>query len=395
VKLALRSLDNPDTSISEKEQIRQTRIALLRIGDQIQTLLKAYKNVEQMKQWKIHLWGFVSNFTEYDSNDLYKLYKKASKKAGERGDREKGKSDKAKSKSDKSKSRSLKKGGRRGSDDDSPAQMTQNGRVRSSSSPKHDRDRDREKRRKEGHHGKRRSSHENSSHPENDQDHGGPSKSSKSSYYDREREDRDRERDRNFAYSCGENERISAGPPGGVGNNFDSSSSSYGSSQFSPQKYSRNGPPYGGSGDSYHLNNAHAGGSYRERDTRERPPGDPRDRTGIHAGKNYYNNNNNFDRDRGAIPERGGGFSGRSWGGQKNRTWVSANYQRRDDYYGTGPPPSTVGPPPFSEGRGSRGGPGPGPGVGMGSYRGRGALGSPYNANNASRIAPPLENHPI
>ncbi len=53
VKNALKSLDNPDTTISEKGQIRQTRIALLQIGDQIQTLLSTYKDKDRMKQWKM------------------------------------------------------------------------------------------------------------------------------------------------------------------------------------------------------------------------------------------------------------------------------------------------------------------------------------------------------
>ncbi|XP_044766089.1 chromodomain-helicase-DNA-binding protein 1 [Coccinella septempunctata] len=82
VKKALKALDNPDQSLPEAEQVNNTRLCLLQIGEQINTCLKEYKNdPEKAKEWRSNLWHFVSKFTEYDSKKLYKLYKKACQKS--------------------------------------------------------------------------------------------------------------------------------------------------------------------------------------------------------------------------------------------------------------------------------------------------------------------------
>lgn len=81
VKKALKALDNPDDSLSETEQVNHTRLCLLQIGEQINTCLSEYSDPEKVKEWRSNLWYFVSKFTEYDAKKLYKLYKKACKKA--------------------------------------------------------------------------------------------------------------------------------------------------------------------------------------------------------------------------------------------------------------------------------------------------------------------------
>jgi chromodomain-helicase-DNA-binding protein 1 len=80
VKKALKSLDNPDPNLTEKEQVRHTRSCLIQIGDQIQTCLATYKDPNDARQWKSLLWYFVSKFTEYDAHKLHKLYRKAIRK---------------------------------------------------------------------------------------------------------------------------------------------------------------------------------------------------------------------------------------------------------------------------------------------------------------------------
>lgn len=52
VKKALKTLDNPDPGLSEKEQIQQTRSCLIQIGKQIETGLQQYTDPEKIKQWK-------------------------------------------------------------------------------------------------------------------------------------------------------------------------------------------------------------------------------------------------------------------------------------------------------------------------------------------------------
>ncbi|XP_053972660.1 chromodomain-helicase-DNA-binding protein 1 isoform X3 [Hylaeus volcanicus] len=83
VKKALKALDRPDQSLSEAEQVANTRQCLVQIGNQINTCLEEYRDPEQIKEWRSNLWYFVSKFTEFDAKKLYKLYKHATKKGGE------------------------------------------------------------------------------------------------------------------------------------------------------------------------------------------------------------------------------------------------------------------------------------------------------------------------
>lgn len=52
VKKALKSLDNPDKDLSEKDQIQQTRTCLIEIGQRIEECLNTYADSEQAKMWK-------------------------------------------------------------------------------------------------------------------------------------------------------------------------------------------------------------------------------------------------------------------------------------------------------------------------------------------------------
>jgi len=83
VKHALKSLDNPDTTLSEDEQIRNAKKCLIEIGDRIRKCLEQYQNETDYNDWKTNLWSFVALFTEYDAAKLCKLYKKASKQREE------------------------------------------------------------------------------------------------------------------------------------------------------------------------------------------------------------------------------------------------------------------------------------------------------------------------
>ncbi|XP_065581127.1 chromodomain-helicase-DNA-binding protein 1-like isoform X2 [Artemia franciscana] len=80
VKKALKALDNPDQSLSEKEQINLTRQCLLQIGQHIDKQLKEYSDQEKVREWRSNLWFFVSKFTEFDAKKLYKLYRHAVKR---------------------------------------------------------------------------------------------------------------------------------------------------------------------------------------------------------------------------------------------------------------------------------------------------------------------------
>lgn len=62
VKKALKSLDNPDPNMDEREQIEHTKRCLIQVGDRIQECLMTYTDKEQVKEWK----RFVLNFI-YDS----------------------------------------------------------------------------------------------------------------------------------------------------------------------------------------------------------------------------------------------------------------------------------------------------------------------------------------
>lgn len=81
VKKALKALDNPDQSLSAPEQVAHTTECLLSIGKQIDESLRVYTDAERVKEWRSNLWYFVSKFTEFDANKLFKLYKRALKKS--------------------------------------------------------------------------------------------------------------------------------------------------------------------------------------------------------------------------------------------------------------------------------------------------------------------------
>ncbi|XP_055634579.1 chromodomain-helicase-DNA-binding protein 1 isoform X2 [Toxorhynchites rutilus septentrionalis] len=81
VKKALKTLDNPDQTLSADEQVNQTRACLLSIGNQINQCLLVYKDPEKIKEWRSNLWYFVSKFTEFDAKKLFKLYKHALKRS--------------------------------------------------------------------------------------------------------------------------------------------------------------------------------------------------------------------------------------------------------------------------------------------------------------------------
>ncbi|KAG7154403.1 Chromodomain-helicase-DNA-binding protein 1-like, partial [Homarus americanus] len=90
MKKALKTLDNPNESLSQEEQIQHTRRCLVQIGDHIERSLQALQDPTSIREWKSLLWQFVSKFTEYDARKLHKLYKKNKKIQEEKkeGDRE-------------------------------------------------------------------------------------------------------------------------------------------------------------------------------------------------------------------------------------------------------------------------------------------------------------------
>ncbi|CAE1322927.1 CHD2 [Acanthosepion pharaonis] len=79
-KKSLKQLSNGDDSMSEKEQMNQTRQCLLKIGDRIHECLAEYNNPDKIKEWRNYLWIFVSEFTDLSANKLYKLYRTAAKR---------------------------------------------------------------------------------------------------------------------------------------------------------------------------------------------------------------------------------------------------------------------------------------------------------------------------
>ncbi|XP_060072209.1 chromodomain-helicase-DNA-binding protein 1-like isoform X1 [Ylistrum balloti] len=88
VKRALKRLDNPDEGLTEKEQVVHTKHCLLKIGDRINECLAEYNDPDIIKQWRSHLWIFVSKFTEFDDQKLHKLYKRAYRKREEDKEKE-------------------------------------------------------------------------------------------------------------------------------------------------------------------------------------------------------------------------------------------------------------------------------------------------------------------
>ncbi|XP_050313166.1 chromodomain-helicase-DNA-binding protein 1 [Anthonomus grandis grandis] len=99
VKKALKALNNPDQSMTEAEQVQHTRDCLIKIGEQISTILGQHSDPEKIKEWRSNLWYFVSKFTEYDAKKLYKLYKKAKAKDLKKAEKSEKKEKKEKEKS--------------------------------------------------------------------------------------------------------------------------------------------------------------------------------------------------------------------------------------------------------------------------------------------------------
>ncbi|RWS17213.1 hypothetical protein B4U79_13059 [Dinothrombium tinctorium] len=84
VKKWLKQLGNPDASLSDSEQLKLMKECLLKIGQRIKECLDEYKDdIDKSKEWRNHLWTFVSKFTEFSPKKLYKLYKHALKRQEE------------------------------------------------------------------------------------------------------------------------------------------------------------------------------------------------------------------------------------------------------------------------------------------------------------------------
>lgn len=96
MKKALKTLDNPNESLNQEEQIQHTRRCLVQIGDHIERCLESLKDPDSVREWKSLLWQFVSKFTEYDARKLHKLYKKNKKKQEDKKEGEKDKDDREK-----------------------------------------------------------------------------------------------------------------------------------------------------------------------------------------------------------------------------------------------------------------------------------------------------------
>jgi hypothetical protein len=76
VKKALKALDKPDASLSKSEQKSHYMQHLRTIGVRIDECLQEFSSdPTKSKEWRNHLWTFVSKFTEYHAKKLYKLYK--------------------------------------------------------------------------------------------------------------------------------------------------------------------------------------------------------------------------------------------------------------------------------------------------------------------------------
>jgi len=84
VKKSLKALDKPDPNQSPQEQVSNTRRCLVKIGRHIDLLLAPMSD-DKAREWRSHLWFFVSNFTEFDAMKLFKLYRHAVKKENEGG----------------------------------------------------------------------------------------------------------------------------------------------------------------------------------------------------------------------------------------------------------------------------------------------------------------------
>merc|ERR1711892_730852 len=85
VKKSLKALDKPDPDQTPEEQVANTRRCLVKIGRHIDSILEPMTE-DKARDWRSHLWYFVSNFTEFDAKKLFKLYRHAMKK--DTGDQE-------------------------------------------------------------------------------------------------------------------------------------------------------------------------------------------------------------------------------------------------------------------------------------------------------------------
>merc|ERR1711892_866127 len=79
VKKSLKALDKPDPDQTPEEQVANTRRCLVKIGRHIDSILEPMTE-DKARDWRSHLWYFVSNFTEFDAKKLFKLYRHAMKK---------------------------------------------------------------------------------------------------------------------------------------------------------------------------------------------------------------------------------------------------------------------------------------------------------------------------
>merc|ERR1711974_430852 len=84
VKKSLKALDKPYPNQSPQEQVSNTRRCLVKIGRHIDLLLAPMSD-DKAREWRSHLWFFVSNFTEFDAMKLFKLYRHAVKKGHQGG----------------------------------------------------------------------------------------------------------------------------------------------------------------------------------------------------------------------------------------------------------------------------------------------------------------------
>ncbi|GFU37045.1 chromodomain-helicase-DNA-binding protein 1 [Nephila pilipes] len=77
VKKYLMRLDLKGEPISEEDKTKRFSQYLLKIGRKISEILKSYQDPEKVKEWRSNLWIFVSNFTEQNAKQLYKIYRQA------------------------------------------------------------------------------------------------------------------------------------------------------------------------------------------------------------------------------------------------------------------------------------------------------------------------------
>ncbi|RWS24851.1 hypothetical protein B4U80_04333, partial [Leptotrombidium deliense] len=81
VKKQLKQLGNPEPNLPDSERLKDIKECLLKIGKRVKECLEEYKdNPDKVKEWRNHLWTFVSKFTEFSPKRLYKLYKHELKK---------------------------------------------------------------------------------------------------------------------------------------------------------------------------------------------------------------------------------------------------------------------------------------------------------------------------